>query len=319
MFCSVIIPTVGRPTVSRAVRSVLDQEFSQDGFEVIVVNDSGRPLPAAEWQESARVRVVHTNRHERSIARNTGAAIALGEYLCFLDDDDWLLSGALEHIWALARKDSDAVWLYGGLRVADETGRCLVELNSGLCGNRFAQIMGGAWAPMQASFVRTGMFFAVGGYNPAICGTEDLDLCRRVALHGDLANTAATVACLFRGRSWDTSTDYGRAPEDIRYSRDRVLSEPGAFTRMRRSADSGYWYGRIFRVYLSTVRFNLRHRRPSTAISRAVSSMAWFAVSRRHVFSRGFWDGARAHHVPGGPGSDLMAAAHAASSAPRPS
>lgn len=297
MFCSVIIPTVGRPTLSRAVQSVLDQDFSADAFEVIVVNDSARPLPAAEWQGSARVRVIHTNRRERSIARNTGAAIALGEYLCFLDDDDWLLPGALEQFWVLACQDRVAVWLCGGIQVVDEADERLAEINSGLSGNCFAQIMGGAWAPIQASVVQAEMFFAIGGYDPSICGTEDLDLTLRVAYRGTFANIPTSVACLLRGQTWHTSTDYLRAPDDIRYSRNRVLSEPGAFMRMLRSAASGYWYGRIFRVYLSTVLLNLRHKRLFAALSRSVSCLAWFALAGRHVLTPGFWKGARAHHA----------------------
>ena len=76
MFATTIIPTIGRATLSRAVRSVLDQAFDAADFEVIVVNDSGSPLPDAEWRRSERVRVVDTRRRERSVARNTGAAVA---------------------------------------------------------------------------------------------------------------------------------------------------------------------------------------------------------------------------------------------------
>ena len=101
MFCSTVIPTIGRSTLSRAVCSVLQQSFTADEFEVIVVNDSGSPLPDADWQHSDHVRVLHTNRRERSVARNTGAAIAEGRYLHFLDDDDWLLPGALKTFWDL--------------------------------------------------------------------------------------------------------------------------------------------------------------------------------------------------------------------------
>ena len=74
MFSSTIIPTINRSTLSRAVQSVLDQQFTQDEFEVIVVNDSGNPLPDMPWMHSLRVRVIETNRRERSVARNTGAA-----------------------------------------------------------------------------------------------------------------------------------------------------------------------------------------------------------------------------------------------------
>ncbi|MGH2524992.1 MAG: glycosyltransferase family A protein, partial [Anaerolineales bacterium] len=96
MFCSVVIPTIGRATLGRSVQSVLAQDCGAAGFEVIVVNDSGRPLPEAAWQRADGVRLITTNRRERSVARNTGAALAKGDYLCFLDDDDWLLPGALE-------------------------------------------------------------------------------------------------------------------------------------------------------------------------------------------------------------------------------
>jgi len=76
MFCSTIIPTISRPTLARAVQSVLEQDFTAADFEVIVVNDSGKPLPADERQKSKRVHVLETNRRERSMARNIGAAIS---------------------------------------------------------------------------------------------------------------------------------------------------------------------------------------------------------------------------------------------------
>jgi len=46
MFCSTIIPTIGRATLARAVQSVLEQDFTAADYEVIIVNDSGKPLPA---------------------------------------------------------------------------------------------------------------------------------------------------------------------------------------------------------------------------------------------------------------------------------
>lgn len=134
MFCSTIIPTIGRPTLSKAVYSVLEQSFAADNFEVIVVNDTGRPLPEAGWQTSNKVQVITTNQRERSVARNTGAAIARGKYLHFLDDDDWLLPGALEHFWALSRQAGDAVWLYGGTQIVDTAGECFGELDLVLSG-----------------------------------------------------------------------------------------------------------------------------------------------------------------------------------------
>ena len=64
VFSSTIIPTINRSTLSRAVHSILDQDFEVEDFEVIVVNDSGSPLPEMEWMHSGRVHVIETNRHE---------------------------------------------------------------------------------------------------------------------------------------------------------------------------------------------------------------------------------------------------------------
>jgi len=103
IFCSAIIPTVGRSSLSRSVDSVLQQKLPEDNFEVIVINDAGIPLPGEKWQDSKKVQIVNTNQRERSVARNTGAAIARGQYVHFLDDDDWLAPEAYLHLWELSR------------------------------------------------------------------------------------------------------------------------------------------------------------------------------------------------------------------------
>jgi glycosyltransferase involved in cell wall biosynthesis len=297
MFCSIIIPTIGRSTLERAVMSVLEQEFSQDEFQVVVVNDSTKSLAPADWQKSDLVQVIDTQKRERSHARNAGAAVAKGDYLVFLDDDDWWLPGALAEFWRLASENKDAVWLYGGIRIVDEDGACLAEINSGLSGNCFAQIMGGAWAPLQASMIKADRFFAVGGFNPFICGTEDEDLCRRIAYQGDFANTKNTVACLFRGRAWKTSTNYLRAPEDTKVSRDLVLQEANSFTRLLASANDSYWSGRICRVYMSVFVWNFRQRRFFSASSRFMYFFAAFILSCYRIPSASFWRGFRTHHA----------------------
>lgn len=298
IFFSYIIPTIGRSSVEIAINSVLSQELSQARFEIIVVNDSGEPLPASDWHSSPYIKLINTNKCERSFARNSGAAIARGKYLAFLDDDDWILPGALETFWQLANKYPNAAWLYGGIRIVNDQNERLAEINSGLNGNCLSQIMGGAWAPIQASLIKTQVFFEIGGFNPHICGTEDEDLCQRTAYYGEFANTPEVVACLFRGQAWDTSTNYLRAPEDRKYARDSILSLSNAFSRLRASMDSDYWYGRILRVYLSTISWNLEKKRYFVVLSRLVYSIGFLGLSVPRLFSSVFWAGLRAHHAP---------------------
>ena len=297
MFCSTIIPTIGRPTLSRAVESVLNQVFLADDFEVIVVNDSGQPLPGADWQRSDRVRIMDTNRHNRSVARNAGAAVARGRYLHFLDDDDWMLPGAFESFWELANT-GQAAWLYGSFRLVDNTGRLVAEVHPEEVDNCFIQLIASEWLPLQASLIQSDAFFAVGGFaslHSLLGGHEDIDLSRQIARYYDFIGTSRLVACIRTGDVGST-TDYANMFNQNRQSRERALSMPGASARMEMSARvspsrSGYWYGRIVYYLLASMRWNVQRKRLFTAASRGVYTVAAFAVAGRHLLSADFWRG----------------------------
>lgn len=287
VFCTTIIPTVGQPALLRAVDSVLNQAFYSDEFEVVVVNDSGKPLFDGPWYRSPRIRLINTNRQERCVARNTGAAVARGRYLNFLDEDDWLLPDAFEKLRCLSLK-SDAAWLYGGSQLVDRKGNPLIQLKPDLRGNCFIKLMAGEWIPPGASIIDAEMFFRVGGYNPHILFSEDMDLCRRIALHGDLDCIDGIVACLGMGEGGST-TDYANPGKMHLWGREKILEEPGAFRRMRESADSGYWQGRIVRVYLTSAVWNIRKGNLFSAAGRAMYGMAGFLQTCCQCFSSEYW------------------------------
>jgi glycosyltransferase involved in cell wall biosynthesis len=288
MFSSSIIPTVGRASLARSVESVLDQSLAASDFEVIVVNDSGRALPPAAWQASPRVRVVTTNRRERSFARNTGAAVACGDYLHFLDDDDWLAPGALQAFWQLAQASS-AGWLYGGARLIDAGRGVEQTLLLGEQGNCFACILGGEWIPLQASLMRSRDFFVIGGFNPLSTPGEDRDLCNRYALHGDFAFTHHTVAML--DRSSESTTNYALSLAHSRREREKLFSEDGLVRRLQTSSTAPYWRGRAARVLLASALGNLRSGRPLIAASRSGSAIRCVASRAQVVLAADFWRG----------------------------
>jgi len=310
MLYSIVIPTIDRPTLPRSVHSVLTQDLTGHDFEVIVVNDSGRNLPPQDWQASQRVTVIQTQERGRTVARNTGAAISKGEYLYFLDDDDWLLPDALAHFQRLIESASDAVWLHGGLRVTDDHGTSLGEFNSRLRGNCAAQVMGGAWAPLQASIMHSRSFFSVGGFDPDIAEGEDDDLCRRFAFKGPFASTDQLVACLLRGSGWQTTVDYYRVYECGLLSKDRLLSVRGSLQRLIESANSSYWLGRVLRLYLQSAKWNLGRTQLLPALSRGLNAAAVVAVSGHRLMSRSYWQALKASFAPGTLSPDFLREAY---------
>ena len=86
---SVVIPTKNRPElVTGAIESALGQTAGD--IEVIVINDGGDEA-AAVLPRRGDVTYVSSRRcRGLAASRNTGAKLARGEYICFLDDDDVL-------------------------------------------------------------------------------------------------------------------------------------------------------------------------------------------------------------------------------------
>jgi glycosyltransferase involved in cell wall biosynthesis len=289
IFSSTIIPTINRATLARAVMSILDQDFTAADFEVIVVNDSGAPLPDADWQHSPRVRVIGTQRRERSVARNTGAAIARGKYLHFLDDDDLLAPGALQAFWNLDQTAREVVWLYGNYQTVDNDGNRIDEFHPGLVGNIFAMLICGEAIPFQNLFLRAPAVFAAGAFDPQITGVEDRDLGRRIALRGAVAYTDTLVAKIRIGER-GSSTNWQIIAEGDRWGREKALGIAGAYARMRASADSTYWHGRVSRALFASMVWNLQRQQVWTAASRAVAGLT-FASWR--IGAPAFWDGLR--------------------------
>lgn len=287
MLCSTIIPTVGRPSLTQAVETVLQQHLPEGDFEVIVVNDSGQPLPEADWHTSQRVQIINTNKHERSVARNTGAAAARGMYLHFLDDDDWVVSGAYQHLWKLSRS-CNAKWLYGITQLVNRQGIPQIKLQHGLNGNCFVHAMAGEWIPLQSSWIERKTFMQVGGFNPLLAGPEDIDLLRRVLLQHDAAETPNLVSQVIIGGEGST-TDYVRHPEASRWAREQILNASGVHSRMSVSAVGPAWKGRVLRVYLTSIIWNLKQRRLFTALSRIYFSFVSFLQSGISLLSRSFW------------------------------
>ncbi|HSG41979.1 MAG TPA: glycosyltransferase family A protein [Anaerolineales bacterium] len=287
MLCSVIIPTIGRSTLTRAVESVLMQRLPASELEVIIVNDSGVPLPDVEWLCSEQVQVINTNRRERSVARNTGAAVAKGRYLHFLDDDDWLFPGAHQHLSELSQTSS-AQWLYGMTQLMNRENDPLIQLSHGLQGNCFAQAMAGEWIPLQASWIDRMVFMRIGGFNPLLTGPEDIDLLRRALLEVEIAETQNLIANVIMGGNGST-TDYDHHPQASRWARENILDRSNVFDRICSSASSPFWYGRIVRVYLTSSIWNLQHYRLFNAISRVFYSIKSLFASGSSVFSKDFW------------------------------
>lgn len=103
---SIIIPVYNAEVqLRRCISSVLLQQF--EDFELILVDDGSKDSSGVICDEYAakdsRVRVMHKANGGVSAARNDAIAAARGEYLQFLDSDDWITPDATRLLVSCAR------------------------------------------------------------------------------------------------------------------------------------------------------------------------------------------------------------------------
>ncbi len=104
---SVIIPAynVGE-YLGDCIQSVVDQSCS---IEIIVVNDGStdHTLTVAQSYKKKydNITIINQEHSGASIARNRGLAVAKGEYIAFIDSDDWVSKNSLLYLFQKAKKN----------------------------------------------------------------------------------------------------------------------------------------------------------------------------------------------------------------------
>lgn len=132
---SIIVPVYNvEAYLRRCVDSILEQTYHN--LEVILVDDGAKDSSGTICDEYAardlRVRVIHKENGGLSSARNAGIDIASGDYLEFVDSDDWIEPDAVESMLTLALNHQAELVIAGRYDVSESTGKKEI----GLCPSR---------------------------------------------------------------------------------------------------------------------------------------------------------------------------------------
>ncbi|MBQ3396194.1 MAG: glycosyltransferase, partial [Synergistaceae bacterium] len=121
---SVIVPVYKvEKYLNRCINSIVNQTYWN--LEIILVDDGSPdncPLICDEWsKKDKRIRVLHKRNGGLSSARNAGLDIAKGEYISFIDSDDFILPEMFEELYRLMIENDADLGMSGYLYV-DENG-----------------------------------------------------------------------------------------------------------------------------------------------------------------------------------------------------
>lgn len=179
---TVIIPAYNREnTIKRTVLSVLDQTYNN--IETIIVDDGSRDHTKdviLECLDQGDIRYVYQENGGAQKARNTGLASAKGDYILFLDSDDWLLPECIEKLVHKFEEDRDvgAVYFLTGIK---EDGTVSLARNDTLSGNVYKEVLEQGYLT-STSFIsmRRNIFKVIGNWDVQFPASQDDDMCFRI-------------------------------------------------------------------------------------------------------------------------------------------
>ncbi|MDC0338329.1 glycosyltransferase family 2 protein [Flavobacteriales bacterium] len=113
---SIVLPTHNRASfIGKAIKSVIDQLYQK--WELIIVDDGStdNTKEIVLSFNDDRVIYIYQENKERSAARNNGIRNAKGEYICFLDSDDFYHETHLQRFSELivSKKSSSGLYFSG--------------------------------------------------------------------------------------------------------------------------------------------------------------------------------------------------------------
>jgi glycosyltransferase involved in cell wall biosynthesis len=210
---SIIIPALNEERmIGRCLESLTKLDFARERFEVILVDNGSRDktLTIAEsFRDRINVRILQKTGVKISALRNTGARVALGDILAFLDADCLPQNDWLDRIFALAPADGAGVLGAHYLLPEDSTwvGRTWHVYQEAPKAGEVSHI------PAGDLIMRLEDFLRLGGFDESIQTNEDYELCERARAAGMKVRafpeigvvhlgTAQSLRVFFRKQAW---------------------------------------------------------------------------------------------------------------------
>lgn len=186
-FFSIILPTYNRAHfLPKAIASVLEQTF--EDWELVIVDD-GSTDNTREIVTSfmdPRIVYIYQVNQERSVARNNGIKKATGQYICFLDSDDYFLPEKLSNYKTAIEQSTEdpSILFYDGLvfEIDNEVREIALPLKDNQ-ETTHEFLLQHPIGPLQVCGAKS--IFCKHSFNPQLRIGEDVELWMRIAKESD--------------------------------------------------------------------------------------------------------------------------------------
>ena len=190
---SVIIPCYNHGRyLLEALTSIWEQDYP--GVEIIVIDDGSTDDTREIALCYPTVKYYYQPNQGLSAARNAGIARSTGQYLVFLDADDWLLPQALSFNAEYLQQNPHLAFVSGGhQKVYAATGSVKDERQE-VTANHYFHLLWGNYIGMHAAVMYQRWAFDDAQYDPALRSCEDYDVYLRLARTFPVAHHTQLIA-----------------------------------------------------------------------------------------------------------------------------
>jgi glycosyltransferase involved in cell wall biosynthesis len=172
---SIVIPCYNQGRyLEKAIKSVLSQTYKH--HEIIVVDDGSTDHTKSVTEKFPEVIYVYQDNQGLSAARNIGIDHSKGEFLVFLDADDWLLPNALEINLSCIIQKPELAFVYGTYTRFFEDENRFEEENKPIIEDQYLYLLASNYIGMIATVLFQRWVFDEFRYDIALKTCEDYDL-----------------------------------------------------------------------------------------------------------------------------------------------
>lgn len=213
---SVIIPTYNcEKYVRQAIMSVLEQTYKH--VEIIVVDDGSTDNTKTVLNDliaDEKINYIYQPNKGLAGARNTGIYHSKGDYLVFLDADDFILSEKIIDQLNFMKEHPHVCLVYSDYRYFYNSNmdNLISHSNTHRRGNVYKEIIKGNFFIVHSAMVRKKCIEQVGYFDESLQAHEDWDLWVRMAAAGCQFDYLDKILCLCRIR-----------PDSMQFDRERML------------------------------------------------------------------------------------------------
>jgi glycosyltransferase involved in cell wall biosynthesis len=177
---SVIIPCYNHARyLGEAIESVLSQDYPH--IEIIVIDDGSVDETKKVCDSFPAVQHVYQDNQGLSAARNAGILKSRGDFLVFLDADDWLLAHAIETNLQYLLDDPELAFVSGAyLKVVGED-RKAEEKKVVVDSQHYLHFLQGNYISMHATVMYRRWSFNEIKFDPSLKACEDYDIYLRIS------------------------------------------------------------------------------------------------------------------------------------------